>query len=673
MSKIEAGKLAIEREPFDFEQLLESCAVLLAEKIGDKPVEFIFDIAPEVPRVLVGDKLRLSQILLNFGANAAKFTERGEITVIVRVRERAGQELLLHVAVRDTGIGLTQEQQQLLFQSFQQADMSTTRKYGGTGLGLVISKRLAEMMGGEVGIESQPGVGSTFWFTAWVAIHDEQEHPLSPPLDLRGCRALVVDDNEQASLVLRDMLETMTFNVDVAPSGEAALEAVRRAAAQGRPYQIVWLDWRMPGMDGIETARRIRALALGPQPHLVMVTAFSRDEVLRRADAALGIEETLNKPVMPSQVFDVAIRALRGEQRAPILVAASPTALEEQLATVSGARVLLVEDNEINQEVAVELLTQAGIRVETAANGQIALDRLQQQSYELVLMDMQMPVMDGLTATRRLRALPGLEKLPVVAMTANAMQQDRDACLAAGMDDFVFKPIDPEKLWAVLLTWLKPRRTVPGDPKPPAETPSEPAALPVSLAGVDMELGLRRVLGKKPQYLSLLRKFLAGQKDTAAAIRAALDGNDLETAERLTHTMKGVAGNIGATALQDRAADLQGALREQAERKTLDDLVRLFSDALREVIEDLEAKLPPEEALQPTDVDWRQLRAHCETLVERLRSDDATAPNLFHAHRNLFHAGFPQAFPAIEAAIRSYDFETALSLLENAMKYQFTE
>ncbi len=668
LSKIEAGKLPIEREPFDFEQLLDGCAVLLAEKIGDKPVELIFDMAPEVPRGLVGDKLRLSQILLNFGSNAAKFTERGEITVIGRVRERVGKDLMLHVAVRDTGIGLTQEQQQLLFQSFQQADMSTTRKFGGTGLGLVISKRLAELMGGEVGLESQPGVGSTFWFTARVAIQDEQERLLSPHPDLRGCRALVVDDNELASLVLRDMLETMTLNVDVAPSGEAALEAVRRAAAQGRPYQIVWLDWRMPGMDGIETARRIRALALGPQPHLVMVTAFSRDEVLRRADAALGIEETLNKPVMPSQVFDVAIRALRGERRAAIPVEASPTALEEQLATVGGARVLLVEDNEINQEVAVELLTQAGIRVETAANGQIALDRLQRQSYELVLMDMQMPVMDGLTATRRLRALPGLEKLPVVAMTANAMQQDRDACLAAGMDDFVFKPIDPEKLWAVLLRWLKPRRTLTAEPKPPVETPSEPAALPGSLAGVDMELGLRRVLGKKPQYLSLLRKFLAGQKDAAAAIRVALDGNDLETAERLAHTMKGVAGNIGATGLHDRAADLQGALREQAVRKTLDHRLRLFSDALGEVIADLEAKLPPEGALRQTEVDWRQLRAHCDSLIERLRSDDATAPARFHAHRDLFHAGFPREFTAIEAAIRSYDFEAALSLLEKALE-----
>ena len=665
-SKIEAGKVTVERAEFDLEALLERTAGILSERASAKRLELILDVAPEVPRTLVGDPLRIGQILLNYGSNALKFTQQGEICISVRLRERGEEEALLWFAVRDSGIGLTPEQQRHLFQSFQQADSSTTRKYGGTGLGLAISRRLAELMGGEVGVESQPGVGSTFWFTVRVGIAAEQKRLLVPQPDLRGRRVLVVDDHDDARTIIGDMLGSISFDVTTAASGPEALAELTRAAAVKRPYDMVFLDWQMPEMDGIETAREIRRVALDQPPLVLMITAHDRDEALQAARQA-GIGEVLSKPVTPSLLFDTAVRLLRGEQRPTVVTTEAPSPLEAHLVTIAGARILLVEDNEINQELAVELLTGAGLAVEVAENGEAALEMLAQGSYDLVLMDIQMPVMDGLTATMEIRKNQVWNDLPVIAMTANAMEQDRAASRAAGMNDHIAKPIDPDKLWAALLTWLKPRQAPSLPDRGPAQAAAEEALLPEEITGIDLVLGLRQASGKKPLYLRLLRKFLAGQRHTGQEIRRLLAAGEGRAAERLAHTVKGVAGTIGTVALQESAAGLEQALRTEADPETLEPLLVQFEVTLRHVIEELERKLPPEQVAGVVAVDLRQLKQVCSRLSRLLRDDDPEAAEFFTANRELLRVAFPQHFPDMETSLNSFDFETVLSSLDEAM------
>ncbi|HEX5804213.1 MAG TPA: response regulator, partial [Azospira sp.] len=514
-SKIEAGRLAVEQTELELDKVLENVADLIADKAAAKGLELVFDVAPEVPTRLVGDPLRLGQILINYANNAVKFTDAGEILVEVRVLSASPDDVLLRCAVRDTGIGLTPEQVARLFQSFQQADTSTTRKYGGTGLGLAICKKLAELMGGEVGVDSEPGVGSTFWFTARLGIASGAPRRKPLAADLRGQRVLVVDDNAHARAVLSDLLAGMGFVVAEVADGPSALEELARAAGVGQPFAIVFLDWQMPGMDGIEVARRVQQGALGtavPRPHCVMVTAYGREDVLRQADAA-GIAEVLIKPVNASLLFDSVAQLFGAAADEPRL--AAPHGSLPELAALAGARILLVEDNELNQEVASELLKGEGFVVELAEHGGVALAMLAAADYDLVLMDMQMPVMDGLAATRAIRADPRLAELPVVAMTANAMAGDREKCLAAGMNDHVAKPIEPRELWTALCRWIRPRPGlgVAAVSATPAGECNEcdgaderelPAALQ-AIAGLDVGNGLRRVLGKTRSYLAILR------------------------------------------------------------------------------------------------------------------------------------------------------------------------
>lgn len=455
-SKIEAGKLELERGEFDLHKLLDHTASLVAGQCEAKGLEMVFEVAPDVPQHLVGDALRLGQILLNYASNAVKFTERGEVVFCVRVEERADADVLLHFSVRDSGIGLDAAQVQRLFRSFSQADVSTTRRFGGTGLGLAICKNLAQLMGGDVGVASEPGRGSTFWFTARVGLASAGQQPrgLRPEPDLRGLRALVVDDNDVARAAILEMLRGMSFAATAAASGELALAEVQRADSEGKPYDVVYLDFRMsPGMDGIQTARCIRQLG-ATAPMVLMVTGLNRQELLPDAQAA-GVRDVLVKPVNPSVLFDATIQALGARLTAPRAAAAA-----DVRHSLHGARILLVEDNEVNQIVGRKMLERAGFVVDVAENGQVAVERVQAAHYDLVFMDMQMPVMDGIEATVAIRKFAPLDRLPIVAMTANAMEQDRRWCMAAGMNDFVSKPIHPDELWRVMSRSL--RRTPAG-------------------------------------------------------------------------------------------------------------------------------------------------------------------------------------------------------------------
>ena len=699
-SKIEAGKLGVEHIDFTLGSVLDTVANLIHDKAVDKGLELIFDVGHDIPDNLMGDPLRLGQILINYGNNAIKFTEHGEIHISVRRVAESGDSVCLRFEVRDTGIGLTEEQRGRLFQSFSQADSSTSRRYGGSGLGLAISRKLAELMEGSVGVDSTPGVGSAFWFTARLGKSARPARALLPEPDLRGHRLLVVDDNENARMVLADLASSMTFQVDSVESGAQALVAAQVAAQRGQPYDIVALDWLMPGMDGLETARRLRQLALTPTPRLLLVTAYGREEVIKQAHAA-GLDAVLIKPVSASMLYDTLMQTLREARHtgavavrgrstpeplaAPQAQAHPPSSLEVRMAALAGARILLVEDNAINQQVASELLREIGLQVDVAHNGREALDRVGQASYDLVLMDMQMPVMDGLTATREMRRQPALARLPIVAMTANAMPEHRAECLDAGMNDHLPKPIEPDDLWRMLLHWVAPRRGAAQWPAPPgphegpssAEMDGHAALLPLStIAGLDVSQGLRRMLGRQALYLDLLERFAESQADTGPRIDAALATGDLATAAALSHTLRGAAGNLGATAVADATRDFEQALRQGEAPEAIASTARALGTHLQALLAQLhpalvtargldagaEAFAPPHlAASQPpaaTGASWVPSVLAEVMLALSQGSFDVMA--LLRQHADLLRAADAVRYGRVVAQANAFDFDAAL-------------
>jgi PAS domain S-box-containing protein len=595
-SKAEAGRLELENAPFNLDALLAEVSNVVAQRAEAKGLELVFDVAAAVPLQLIGDALRVRQVLINYLNNAIKFTERGEVVLKIALAERDGARVLLRFTVTDTGIGLSPEQAARMFQQFQQADTSTTRKYGGTGLGLAISRTLAEMMGGDVGVDSHLGKGSTFWFTASLGVAPFDPRPDLPWPDLRNMRALVADDNQSARTALCDMLRGMTFQVDGAASGEETIAMLRQAHLAGAPYTFVFVDWQMPpGIDGVEVSRRIDALRLKPAPIIILTAGQFATESAEFRDG----RHVLLKPTSASAVFDLAVAALRGIRggRAPEL-ALRPSPALEQAATeaLQHARVLLVEDNEVNQQVASEILQEAGVTVFLAENGAIALRRVQEEHFDLVLMDMQMPVMDGVTATERIRAL-GLT-LPVVAMTANAMATDRERCLAAGMNDFVSKPIHPQELFRVVCRWLPQADAAPAPeaapapaPVPHASAPAAPADRPAlrdpvvaaltGVRGLDVTRGLGFIPGgDEAFYVEVLRRVIGSYRGCEQKLREALAADDWETAERVVHSCRGSSATIGAVQVAEAAQALEDALRERRPRAEVDPLVEAFVEVI---------------------------------------------------------------------------------------------
>ena len=668
LSKIEAGKLDVEAVPFELQAVLENMASLIGEKCAAKDLELIFDIDPELPAHLVGDPLRLGQVLINYANNAVKFTERGGIVIRAQVLERDAQSILARFAVEDSGIGLSPEQQSRLFQSFQQADSSTTRKYGGTGLGLAISRKLAELMHGEVGVSSELGQGSTFWFTARLGVAAVKALPaLLPSPDLRNRRVLVVDDNPQALQIHASLLRGMSFQVSEADCGEQALELAAAACAAGEPFEAAFVDWKMPGINGLETCRQLALLDPAPQP--VIVTAYGREEVFHEAEQA-GIPLLLVKPVSPSLLFDAAIRALGGSQTVPLPLRPAGKVSVQDLSPLQGAQVLLVDDNELNQQVGRDLLEAAGAQVAVAENGQVALEMLAQRDYQLVLMDMQMPVMDGLTATRHIRANPRWRELPVLAMTANAMASDREQCLAAGMNAHLAKPIDPDELFALLLQWL------PVAVEQPVLSPGASVLPPVAdavfpaIAGVDVQAGLRRVLNKRAAYEALLRKFIQGQADAAEQTRRLLAEGRLDDAIRALHTLKGTAATIGAESLASQADALEEALQQGRQDAQFASQLAVLEASCAALIVQLQAVVPIQAATEATqgDIDWPRVRQLIARLEFLLSDDDSDAIELFEQEAALFKAALGTGFAPLERAINSYILVDALAVLQTAMQ-----
>ena len=563
-SKIEAGKLSLDARDFSLDDVFDRMTSLVGLKAQRKGLELLLKTAPDVPPVLVGDPMRLLQVLVNLCGNAVKFTERGEI-VVVTVQNVAGDagSVVLRFAVRDTGIGLAPEQIGALFRPFSQVDGSSTREHGGTGLGLAICRKLVEMMDGEIGVDSRPGEGSEFHFTARFGVGTPGRAARLPrPGAHRDLRVLVVDDSANSREILSDLLVLLGYAPVTETGGAAGFAELRRAAAVGNPYHLVLLDWRMPGMDGFDVVRALRGdPPPGAPPAILLVTAYGDEDIVREA-AKQGLAGCLAKPVSASTLLD-AINGACGPQRAgpaPVvpLPAAAPDAAdrEQAPAALRGRRVLLVEDNELNRFVATELLGEvAGMDVTLAGNGHEALARLREAQFDLVLMDIQMPGMDGLQATRLIRADPALAGLPVIAMTAHAFARDRDQSRAAGMNDHVSKPFEPAQLFEVMLRWLQP---VAGH----AAATASAAATAIASTGpiVDFELGLRRCLGRPELYRKVLGRYLKQRAAGANEIRAALQSGELEAGARAAHTLVSTASMLGVSALAELARELHDAI-----------------------------------------------------------------------------------------------------------------
>jgi signal transduction histidine kinase/CheY-like chemotaxis protein len=670
-SKIEAGKLEIENTDFQLESVLQNVSTVVSQKAQDKNLEFLISAQHEIPPNLVGDPLRLGQILINLVNNAIKFTERGEVVVAAGIEEQTGDRVKLRFSVRDSGIGMTPEQTARLFQAFSQADTSTTRKYGGTGLGLSISKRLVEMMNGTIGVESVPGLGSTFFFTAWFGIGSIQKEKRLIP-ELAGIRALVVDDNQQAREILASALQSFALRVDSATCGEDAVREIAAADAQD-PYRLVLMDWQMPVMDGLETSRVIKRNGrLKNIPKIVMVTAFGREDVRARSDE-VGIDGYLLKPVSSSLLYDTLVNLFGVADRDN---AVSVTKKHETFAPdVSGIRILLVEDNEVNQQIATELLESAGATVSVANNGAEAVKRLTEgpapPPFDIVLMDLHMPEMDGLTATRLLRKDSRLNTLPILAMTAHALVEERQRCLDAGMNDHISKPIDPDALFATLLRWAKPKSFA----SPAAAAKKDDSGFP-SIDGVDVTNGLQRVAGNRRLYRDLLVQFATKQADAREQISAALASADRLLAERIAHTVKGVAGNLGINTVQTAAGDLEKAIRDSQDSTPA--LLDRFGGAVRHAATTIQQALTGASTLPtetPPAFEISQLSAELQHLKALLQANDGDAEEVFRNIADNLARSVPEPqVHALADSIAEFDFEAALGKLgEIADKVQQTQ
>ncbi|MBI2308483.1 MAG: response regulator [Rhodocyclales bacterium] len=567
-SKIEAGKLELEDSYFHIDAVLDHVATLLGGKAREKGLELLFDVPPSVPRELKGDPLRLGQILTNLVGNAIKFTERGQIVVRLRPQASDAAGVVLHFEVEDTGIGMSAPQTEALFLPFSQVDSSSTRKFGGTGLGLSICKRLVEIMNGEIGVTSSPGAGSTFAFTARFGHGLATQQPgHSLPSFLAGMHVLIADDNQEAREIRAQSLAAFNFRIDFVGTGSEAVDAVLRHDAAD-PYRIVLMDWKMPGVDGLEASRRIKdSDALRSPPDIVMITASAYDGLRNDAETA-GIDVFLTKPVSQAALENALLSLFPLEEGVP---SRSGTATPERSCEdLHGQRVLLVEDNEINQQIAAALLASKGIIVDVASNGREALARLgaNGHAYDAVLMDLQMTEMDGYEATLKLRADSRFQDLPVIALTAHAMTEERQRCLDAGMNDHLTKPLNPDALFDALLRWCGKRSAIDSAATEAPRALSDDEDIP-AIPGLDTEQGLKRVAGNRQLYDKLLAQFLDEQTNAVRHVKELLETGDIQQAGKLAHSIAGAAGNLGAKEVWRMAVELERALRAPEQQENI--------------------------------------------------------------------------------------------------------
>ncbi|MBF0317313.1 MAG: response regulator [Nitrospirae bacterium] len=679
-SKIEAGRLEMEYIPFHLDEVLHNISNLITIKADEKGLEFCFRVGRDVPLALVGDPLRLGQVLVNLSNNAIKFTSKGEIIILIEADEVTDEIVRLHFSVKDTGIGITPDQINTLFQPFTQADTSTTRKYGGTGLGLTICKRLTEMMNGSIWVESEPGKGSVFHFTAQFARQNPDRRRFRLPSDKYvGMRVLLADDNPASRDILKHTLESFSFKVTPVASGIEALAELRRCL--DNPYDMIFIDWKMPEMDGVKTVQEINRLM--PQskiPKVIMVTAYGREEVMQAAKGA-HLDSILIKPVSLSLMFETILSVI-GEDvaRAGVMMSAVEVSIDG-LERLAGARLLLVEDNDINRQVALEILQSKGLTIETAINGEEAVEAVMKNApyyFDAVLMDIQMTGMDGYEATRSIRRRREFDDLPIIAMTANVLTGEREKCLAAGMNDHIGKPIQPNVLYSTLLRWLKPGEHKDSPPPPPpANTRTTSAGtettLLTRLSRIDIKTGLERLGGNTALYVELLMEFRDKYRDSGRAVCDKLDNKDYDAAYRLLHTLAGVSGNLGANELYHACRHLEKtskALKDGAEHVTVGALLGDFQKTLNDVMIELsgfdDATATQVCTVGVVDLDIRgnePAMASLRKLAVLLQGGDTNSLAELQTLKGLMGDYKVEGIMKIESRIIDYEFDEALASL----------
>ncbi|HID97113.1 MAG TPA: response regulator [Thermodesulfobacteriaceae bacterium] len=666
-SKIEAGKLEMEQVDFDLHEVMETLSDMITLKAAEKNLEFIISVDTRIPSHLIGDPLRLGQILINLANNAIKFTEQGEIIVDVRKQEQRGESIDLIFSVKDTGIGLTDDQVDSLFHPFTQADSSTTRKYGGTGLGLAISRSLVKMMGGSIGVESRKGQGSNFYFTAVFEIsrRNIHKHPELPSA-LRDMPVLVVDDNASSRKIICSYLESFGLRACEARSGREAVSSVEKAAGSN-PFRLVLMDWKMPVMDGIETAKAIRKNCNGNslKPAIILLCPYGNHEIIRLVKEE-GLAGWLNKPVNPSRLASAVLNTLQYDE--DVSRQKVETTLRDSATNLQGARLLVVEDDEICRQVAMEILSSAGFPVTVACNGKEAVDMAERYEFDGILMDIQMPVMDGLEAAAAIRKIERLKDLPIIAMTGNAMAGDREKSLQAGMNDHVTKPINVKNLFNTLEKWISlPVRPVVDSPSS-AEAENVQTDFPY-VRGIDIRTGLIRTGWNRKLYLELLRRFRKHHGSVPEKIKASLEDNDTATAERLAHTLKGASGNVGASELAGIAGQAEDSIR--AGNTDIDLLISAMTEELTRVCNAIDtlADEDPLEAESLTDFlspDINELNSMLIELRRLLADDDAGAVEMFdNINEKISKSSRPAEFEELQRRIHLYEFEAAAEVLDS--------
>lgn len=664
-SKIEAGKMDMESIDFMFEDVLDNLTNLLGLKAQERGLELLYDLDQTMPMALIGDPLRLGQILTNLCNNAVKFTEGGEIVISSQVLESNENQVKIKFAIKDTGVGMTEEQLGKLFQSFSQADGSTTRKYGGTGLGLTIAKRLTEMMGGEIWVESELGHGSTFSFTAEFGIGAEQPQ-LVIPETIDSLNVLVVDDNASALEILISLLESLKFRATGANSGKEAIDLVTRADKDKKPFDLVIMDWKMPGMSGVETIHQIQTnQLLEKSPTMMMVTAYNKYEFLEDSKD-IDYQVLLTKPVSASSLFDSIMISFGQKIAEQSRHGTREEDYNEYISQLRGARILLVEDNEINQELALEFLSMAGVITSLAENGQEAVEKVQQNPFDGVLMDVQMPVMDGYTATETIRNLGDFNDLPIIAMTANVMAKDIDNALKAGMNDHISKPINIAEMFSTMAKWITPSEPL-GSNGENFISEYHEEGLP-ELTGIDSKVGLATTQGNEKLYRKLLRKFRDSQHDFVEQFHDAQESDDVGAATRMAHTLKSVAGTIGALTLQNAAAELEMVCNEGKSGSEVEISLSGVEAELEPVIKTLERSnldvSSKETTGKPSQMNKEDLEKRLKKLQELLNDNNTEAVDtvedleeMLQGHESL------TILKQISSAIGKYEFDLAIELL----------
>ena len=690
-SKIEAGKMEFESVDFMLAHVVDRVLNLFRERAAEKGIELFYIIAPDVPLALRGDPFRIGQVLINLISNAIKFTQSGEVVVRTRLAEGHPSEkgetnrIRLCFSVQDSGPGVAPDQVAYLFQPFTQADGSITRRHGGTGLGLPICERLVRMMGGSIRVESEPGRGAAFLFDLVIeAPLDNAPQTLMPSSNMRGLKALVVDDKENSRSILGEMLRSFNIDATLVPSARTALEEMQKAAS-ARPYDLILVDDKLPGMDGFGLAGEIRKRCPtengSTKPKIILIAmglsaVFSPEE--RHGPYGALVDDCLPKPLSSMDLFN-GIMAVFGEEPAifPRLPRCPDHLDIQDIEKIRGARVLLVEDNKINCDVAVALLSWAGVKVDIAENGREAVHAIRAAShtpgieYDAILMDIQMPVMDGFMATRRIRGVPGLEGLPIIAMTAYALKGDREACLAAGMNDYISKPIDERELYNVLIEWIVPAKSRPRKSVPPSRDPGQallPGMLP-AIPGIDLTSGLERVKGNVALFRTILLNFRQTFDSAPDKLKAFLDANDRASAQRLVHSIRGVSGNIGAESLLQAAENLDSSLL-QAARRIPARLLDAFHRELGRVLASIESfgrEFDAQAQESPSDKarDLEHISRLMKELANLLEKSNSRARHALIELKAALHGpGIEEGMKSLDLAMQRLDKDEALLALE---------